>query len=386
MMFDVSVARARELVHLQRWSDAAAALAPVLADPGADAEAWCLLAQCQLGVGNPWAAREAARRALGVDPDEEWAFRLLAMTELRYGNGEPARQAAERALALAPGTPSGLYVLTQAHLLRRRRGDRGRAAEVARQAIALNPNVALTWQTAADVALARRRWREAEEHARRGLAIDPQDADLLLHLATALEGQRRFTEAGELYAATVRADPRDDRGRRALSNLGVPLAGAGVGIAMVGGIQAVIHQDELSEAATTFVRSAGTAATALVAAAALGLAYGTVVGFHHWATRGLRPDVRAVARRERHRHDHAWQLTAAAVAFVVALLGLVTAEYVTSAVLLGVVVALLVPLRSRFRVVRPELPELPPGTLRRIWDDVVAIPREILQSMRLRRR
>jgi tetratricopeptide (TPR) repeat protein len=385
MMIGVSVARAQELAYLQRWNEAAEALAPALADPAAGAAPWCLLAQCRLGQGNVIAARETAQRALAVDPDEEWAHRLLAMAELRFGNAEAARRAAERALALAPGTPSALYVLAHAHLLQRR-GGRNRAAEVARQAIALHPNDPLTWETASGVALARRRWREAEQHARRGLALDPQDADLLMHLATALERQRRYTEAGELYAATVRADPRDDRGRHALSNLGVPLAGAGIGVLAIAGVQVSAHQEEVTDAVVTFVRSAGAGATALVAAAALGLAYGGVVGVHHLTTRGLRPDVRAVARRERHRHDGAWLLTAASAALVVALFGIATAEYVVSAVLLGVAVALLVPLRSRFRLVRPELPELPPGTLRRIRDDVVAIPREILQSMRVRRR
>lgn len=377
------MARARELVHLRRWEGAVEALAPVLADPAADAEAWCLLAQCRLGQGYPGAAREAAQRALTTDPDEEWAYRLLAMVELRFGNGAAAQHVAEHALALAPGTTSGLHLLACAHLLQR---HKGRAAEIAGQAIALTPNDPLAWQTAAEVALARRRWPEAEQHARRGLALDPQDADLLMNLATALERQRRFTEAGELYAATARADPRDDRGRRALSDLGVPLAGAGIGMLAVGGLQVGIHREKLSHAAQTFVLSFGAGVTALVAAVALGLGYGATVGVHHWATRGLQPSLRAVARRERHRNDGAWLLTAAAAALVVAALGLVTGEYVVSTVLVGVGVVLLVLLWRRFRPLRQELPTLPPGTLRRAWDDVTAIPGEILQSMRLRRR
>jgi hypothetical protein len=134
------------------------------------------------------------------------------------------------------------------------------------------------------------------------------------------------------------------------------------------------------------VTSAGVAVSAVAVAAVLGLVYGTIVGIHHRATRGLRPDVRDAARRERHRNDGDWLLVAAVVALVFALLGLRT-EPVTSAVLVVVAAAVLGARHRWFRVVRPGVPPL---TLRSVRDDVTALPRDIArglrQSMRLRRR
>jgi hypothetical protein len=59
------------------------------------------------------------------------------------------------------------------------------------------------------------------------------------------------------------------------------------------------------------------------------------------------------------------------------------ADYPTGAVLVLVSAAILEVRRRRFRVVRPDVP---PWSFRKIRDDATAIPGQLRQSIRVRRR
>jgi tetratricopeptide (TPR) repeat protein len=213
----VTVAKARMLIDVARWDDAQRELATALADPGAGAEPWCLLAQVHLELGRPEKAQVAAQRAVVLDPGDEWAHSLLAIALLGQGSTKAAEAAARRAAALDPDDPHTLYELATVLL---GRGSRREAREVAQHNIAVNPQAPLAWESASEVAAESLTWPEAETYARAGLSLAPEDHDLLILLSRAIAGQGRMREASQPAAAAIRADPSGRRGRRQLEVLG----------------------------------------------------------------------------------------------------------------------------------------------------------------------
>ena len=340
-MTTAALQRARALADLGRWSEAVEALQPALADPGGGAEPWCVLARCELGRGRADVARTAAGRAVAADPDAEWGHRLLSVAALRLGDRAGARAAAERALALEPDLCEGLHLL--ATIRRDERGGLPDAEHLARRALQADPGHPLAWQTAAEVAVARRNWPQAESYARQGLALDPQDADLALLLGTALDRQGRTAEAGRAYAAAARADPRDHRARRALGRIGLPLVGGGLlGVKVLAfvGVRAV-----------ALWGTAPVPLLAVVLAALLGGAYAVVELLAWRARRRLAPALRRVALRERRAAARGWLASSAVVTAVLALRAASTTAgdgtaAVTAALLAVAVIAQLV-LRAR---------------------------------------
>ena len=338
-----SIERARALTHLGRWSEAAEALRPALADPSTSAEAWCLLARCELGQQRTAAALEAARRAVASDPDHEWAHRLIAIAALRLGDHDAAEAACRRALHLAPDLCESLHVLTTITLVRRGKGGGALAAEeIARRNLEQNPDRALAWEGAADVAMARKQWDRAEHYARRGLAIDPQDGDLAMILGTALDRQGRAAEAGNAYAAAARANPHDHRARRAIGRLGLPMAGAALVLAKIGAIAGI--------RGAALWAGAPIAGLALVLALLIAGAYAGVELMAWRARRTLTPQLQTVAWRERKVAARGWLAASAVVAVILALRAIAVDDRVTAAVL-----ALAVPLllEARHRLPRP---------------------------------
>ena len=338
-----AVERARALTGLGRWSEAAAALRPALADPSAGADAWCLLARCELGQSRTGAAREAARRAVALDPHNEWAHRLLSIAMLRLGDHAEAEAACRRSLELAPDLCEGLHLLTTITLAKRGRGGGALVAEeIAARNLQQNGDRALAWEGAADVAVARKHWERAEHCARRGLAIDPHDGDLAMILGTALARQGRSAEAGNAFAAAARANPHDHRARRAIGRLGLPLAGAGLVLAKIGAVAGV-------RGAALWGSAPIAVLTALLALVMVG-AYGVVELMAWRARRTLTPQLQVVALRERRVAARVWLAAGAAVGTILALRALAVGDVVTGALLVVLVPGLLI---VRHRLPRP---------------------------------
>jgi tetratricopeptide (TPR) repeat protein len=310
---DRAVEHARNLIDLQRWAQAGEALAPALADPGAGAEPWCLLARCQLSLDRPAEAVVSAARAAALEPEQEWPHRLQAVAWLHRNRPKRAREHAARALALAPESPETLYLMAQVHLACSQWAD---AAECARRNLAANPEASMSWESAAMVDLHGADWAGAERNARAGLALAPQDADLIMILGQSLERQGRADAAGQAYAAATRADPSDQRGRRALGRLGIPLLGGGVLLAVklgfvlsANGLRMSLGQHWL-----------GFRTVLAVVALALAVPYAVLEFRHRRATAQLTPELRDTARRQRRQDARGWLLVAAVGA---GLLGLV---------------------------------------------------------------
>ncbi|GAB3140496.1 CHAT domain-containing protein [Microbispora hainanensis] len=104
----------------------------------ADARAWCAVAVARLSCDQPEAALEAARQAIGRDPQDEWGHRLVGAALERLGRDTEAVAAAREAVRLAPGSWAARLRLASA--LRRIPGRWREAWAEARHAVRFAPD------------------------------------------------------------------------------------------------------------------------------------------------------------------------------------------------------------------------------------------------------
>jgi Flp pilus assembly protein TadD len=218
----VEIERARALCDLGRFDDAAPLLQRAVALEPQNADAWCLLAQAQLGRHNDEDALQAAGTALSLAPDDEWPHRLFSVALQRLGRNEESLLAAREATRVAPYAWPAFVRLAHAALADGHRSRHDEALAAAEQAVALAPHEAEPHITVGMVARARKRYKEAEAAFRTALAIDPQHSAAHNELARLHLRKNRFAGAASLAEAAggftnaVRADPGADVSRRNL--------------------------------------------------------------------------------------------------------------------------------------------------------------------------
>jgi tetratricopeptide (TPR) repeat protein len=94
--------RATTLCQLMRFADAVAAVSVTLAERPRDGDAWCLMAEAQLGNDRPAAALQAARTAASLAPAQEYSARLASLALSCLGREEDAVEAALQATRRGP--------------------------------------------------------------------------------------------------------------------------------------------------------------------------------------------------------------------------------------------------------------------------------------------
>ncbi|MGI5155690.1 hypothetical protein [Microbispora sp. CA-102843] len=104
----------------------------------ADPRAWCAVAVARLSRDQPEAALEAARQAIGRDPQDEWGHRLAGAALERLGRDTEAVAASREAVRLAPGSWAARLRLASA--LRRIPGRWREAWAEARHAVRFAPD------------------------------------------------------------------------------------------------------------------------------------------------------------------------------------------------------------------------------------------------------
>jgi tetratricopeptide (TPR) repeat protein len=206
----LEVERARALIGLGRFDGAVTALHQLLGRDPENGLGWCLLAQAQLGRGDPQTALEAADRAVAVAPESNWAHRLRSIALGVQGDHEGGVAAALEAIRLAPNDWQGYACL--ARLLTQIKARRGEAISAAEYAVALAPNESDAHLTLGIAAAANGKRKEAEAAFRDALAIDPQDSEAHNELARLKLRKSRFAPARLADAAggfqtAVQADP-----------------------------------------------------------------------------------------------------------------------------------------------------------------------------------
>jgi tetratricopeptide (TPR) repeat protein len=163
------LSRARTMIDLGRFADAAAVLAVVVAATPDDGRAWCLLSRAQLGGGNEAAAVQAARRASELDPADDWPYRLASTALVGLGRAEDAVAAAVCARNLAPHFWRSHVCLAQAAAAA---GKRDLAGQASAAALAIAPGEPDVHVTAGKVALGAGNLDQARASQQAALALD----------------------------------------------------------------------------------------------------------------------------------------------------------------------------------------------------------------------
>lgn len=203
------IGRARALLAVGRWAQAAEVLATVLAREPDDAEALCLLATCHDQAGQPKLMLEAADRAIAADPAYEWALRLRAHALLALKRRGRAEAAARAAVALAPG--QWRTHATLAEVLLARRGTRRilAARRSADTVLRLAPHTADAHVLDSAVRLRMADYGGARSACRQALALDPENQAALHNLAVADLARERVGTAARKFTDALALAPQD---------------------------------------------------------------------------------------------------------------------------------------------------------------------------------
>jgi tetratricopeptide (TPR) repeat protein len=208
----VRLERAQALIEFGRLDDAAALLRELLGSEPNSAPAWALLAQAEIGLGDPKAGLDAAERAAALEPESDAPHRLRSIAMQQLGDDEGAVSAARAAVTLAPHnwqTHSRLAIA-----LGVAKQDLDDALASAERGVELAPGVPATHYALGVVNDRMGKHAEAESCFRKALSLDPQHGPSHSALAARRLSTSRFGRAGNLAAAAggfreaVQADPR----------------------------------------------------------------------------------------------------------------------------------------------------------------------------------
>jgi tetratricopeptide (TPR) repeat protein len=189
------LARARAMLDIKRYQEAAGLLAQFVASEPADSQAWCLLARAQLGANRNQDAAAAANRAVTLAPADDWPHRLASAAMLRLGNVPEAVRAAGEACRLAPHNWLCHLSLAQSALAQRNFYIAEQAAGNARMLAPTEPEAHVV---SGKISLARGERAAARAYQERALALSPTHSDALNELGRI---ELRSSRSGNAQAA-----------------------------------------------------------------------------------------------------------------------------------------------------------------------------------------
>lgn len=200
------LARARAMLDVKRYDEAAGLLTRLVAAEPDDSQAWCLLARAQLGANRSQEAAAAANRAVALAPADDWPHRLASASMLRLGNVPEAVRAASESCRLAPHQWLCHLSLAQAALALRDFYTAGQAAAAARSLAPAEPEAHVI---SGKVSLACGDHVAARAHQERALALSPTHSDALNELGR-IELRRsgsRSAQAARHFVQAARSAP-----------------------------------------------------------------------------------------------------------------------------------------------------------------------------------
>lgn len=274
------------LLQVRRHEEARRMAVEALAEDPDDPGLLGLLTRAYLGLDDDPAAYRTALRLVHAAPDDEWGHRLASIALSAMASYVPALRAADAAVRLGPDN-------WQTHLRYAQAasdvvGHLPAARQAAERAVQLAPNEPSTHVVLGTVAHEQREFALARQAYERALALDPEHPDAR-HNLTLLGGALRYRRAARGFVATLRSDPGHEIARHNLDGV------ASVVVLLVLAVQAVgffVTMLLLQDQPGPIEDARPTAATWLVALAAL--AVGAGIAAHFWT--GLPPGVRQFLR------------------------------------------------------------------------------------------
>ncbi|MDT5002748.1 MAG: hypothetical protein QOK12_4853 [Mycobacterium sp.] len=168
---DGALTRAEHLLDVHRPREALRAVAAELARDPQNVTALGLAARAELDLKEPRRARELATRAAAAQPDAEYPLRLLALSLHALGRFTDACEAAQAAVANAPNVWQTHYTL--AYVSAGTPGMDSVAREAARRAVELAPLEAETHAVMGQIAVEQGDQTTAENALREALRLNP---------------------------------------------------------------------------------------------------------------------------------------------------------------------------------------------------------------------
>lgn len=161
-------------------------------DRAAPAPRW-RLARAMAQQGKLEAAREQLETVVAESPDFAWAWFDLARIGEGLGELASAVDEMEAAATARPGYEHAAYFWAQAARLARSSGDEARRAACAREALALDPELAASQRDGARVSLEDGELEAAQELAENAAALAPRDLlimDLLARIRAQIDARQ----------------------------------------------------------------------------------------------------------------------------------------------------------------------------------------------------
>ena len=289
--------RARALLGLRRYPEAAAAAREALASAPDDPDLLVVLAAALCESGRAAEAFPAAQQAVALRPGDAYAARTLGWVTHKLGREREAADILAHALTLDPHDAEthvmrAETLLAQAH--RTRIPGKGRTALFdgawghAAEAVRLEPGRAGGYLLHGKVSVARGNGGVAEMWARKGLEVEPDHpvGHQVLGMAAQIRGDTRA--AADHYVQAGKLNPRSGSSMKLLR--GIRAAGPISGIALFVLVRIVL----------VIGRSAG----GVVAGAIVVVAVAGFVGYRfvwpRWqARRSMSPEARQALARDR---------------------------------------------------------------------------------------
>lgn len=205
---------ANALMDVGRYDDAARLLGEAVARQPQDSGVWCDLALCENRRGRQPEALDAAERAMGVDPQSEWAHRLRAHILLAIGEPWALKQALVSSSESIRLMPDSAMAWTVHSRVLRASNQNGPAAEAAHRAIIVDPAYIGGHEAFGLAMFAMNRLDLAEQAFRHILEIDPVSASAINNLGRVYLKQGNGKDAAALFARAAALDPTEPAYRR----------------------------------------------------------------------------------------------------------------------------------------------------------------------------
>lgn len=198
------LARAQQLIQLDRCEDGARLLIEHLGEHPQDGPAHSLLALASSSLELWHEAEGHGKEGVRLEPTSSFAWYVLGEVALNRGHPDRAAEAAERAIEFAPGDAGGFSLLARAHIARKRWADGLRAADLG---LELDPVDRSCTNIRALALRQLGRKEEASEALRGQIARSPEDAMTHANAGwSALHG-RDYDQAQEHFREALRLDP-----------------------------------------------------------------------------------------------------------------------------------------------------------------------------------